>query len=73
MTDYQIRMLSFVWFFFFNQSKNNAFPQPRAGHFRRPLEAKDLSFEAKDLKMCPRGRPRGQGRPLGLHLCLYTT
>ena len=20
--------------------------------------------------MCPRGRPRGQGRPRGLHLCL---
>ena len=23
--------------------------------------------------MCPRGRPRGQGRPLGLHLCLLHT
>ena len=22
--------------------------------------------------MCPRGRPRGQGRPRGLHLCLYS-
>ena len=34
--------------------------------------AKDLTFEvkAKDFKMCPRGRPRGQGRPRGLHLCL---
>ena len=21
--------------------------------------------------MCPRGRPRGQGRPRGLHLCLF--
>ena len=21
--------------------------------------------------MCPRGRPRGQGRPRGLHLILY--
>ena len=33
-------------------------------------EAKDLTFEAKakDFKMCPRGRPRGQGRPRGLHL-----
>ena len=20
--------------------------------------------------MCPRGRPRGQGRPRGLHLCM---
>ena len=29
-----------------------------------------LGFEAKakDFKMCPRGRPRGQGRPRGLHL-----
>ena len=25
-------------------------------------------LEAKDFKMCPRGRPRGQGRPRGLHL-----
>ena len=31
----------------------------------RGLEAK-----AKDFKMCPRGRPRCQGRPRGLHLCL---
>ena len=31
----------------------------------RGLEAKDLTFEAKDFKMCP----RGQGRPRGLHLC----
>ena len=22
--------------------------------------------------MCPRGRPRGQGRPRGLHLCLLS-
>ena len=29
----------------------------------RGLEAK-----AKDFKMCPQGRPRGQGRPQGLHL-----
>ena len=44
----------------------------------RGLEAsrprpKDLTFEAKakakDFKICPRGRPRGQGRPRGLHLC----
>ena len=35
-------------------------------------KAKDLSFEAKakDFKMCPRGRPRCQERPRGLHLCL---
>ena len=33
-------------------------------------KAKDLTFEAKakDFKMCPRGRLRGQGRPRGLHL-----
>ena len=29
----------------------------------------DLSFEAKDLKMGLRGRPQGQERPNGLHLC----
>ena len=30
-----------------------------------------LGFEAKakDFKMCPRGRPPGQGHPQGLHLC----
>ena len=32
------------------------------------LEAKDLTFEAKDFKMCSRGCPRGQGRPRGLYL-----
>ena len=33
-------------------------------------KAKDLTFEAKakDFKICPRGRPRGQGRPRRLHL-----
>ena len=31
------------------------------------FEAKDLTFEAKDFKMCP----RGQGRFRGLHLCLF--
>ena len=33
-------------------------------------KAKDLTFEvkAKDFKVCPGGRPRGQGRPQGLHL-----
>ena len=34
-------------------------PKPRTWGF----EAK-----AKDFKICPRGRPRGQGRPRGLHL-----
>ena len=66
-------MLSVVWLFLFNQSKNNAILEPRTGHFSGLVgfEAKDLSFEAKakDLKMCPRGRPRGQGRPQGLHIC----
>ena len=41
-------------------------PRPRTWGF----EAK---AKAKDFKMCPRGRPRGQGRPRGLHLWyLYT-
>ena len=50
----------------FNNSKNTAVLEPRTGQFLRTwgLEAK-----AKDFKMCPRGRPRGQGRPRGLHLC----
>ena len=30
----------------------------------------DLRGKAKDFKMCPRGRPQGQGRPRKLHLCL---
>ena len=33
-------------------------------------QANFRGLEAKDFKMCPRGRPRGQGRPRGLHLCL---
>ena len=37
-------------------------PRPRTGGF----EAK---AKAKELKMCPRGRLRGQGRPRGFHLC----
>ena len=59
----------------FNIPKNSAVLEPRTGQFSRTwgLEAKDLTFEAKakDFKLCPRGRPRGQGRPRGLHLCLY--
>ena len=49
----------------FDDSKNNAVLEPRTGQFSRTwgLEAK-----AKNFKMCPRGRPRGQGRPQGLHL-----
>ena len=32
------------------------------------FQVKDLTFEAKDLKLCPWGRPQSQGRPQGLHL-----
>ena len=59
----------------FNNSKNSAVLEPRTGQLTRTwgleAKAKDLTFEAKakDFKMCPRGRPRGQGRPQGLHLC----
>ena len=59
----------------FNNSKNTAVLEARTGQFSRTwgleAKAKDLTFEAKakDFKMCPRGRPRGQGRPRGLHLC----
>ena len=59
----------------FNIPKNSAVLEPRTGQFSRTwgleAKAKDLTFEAKakDFKMCPRGRPRGQGRPRGLHLC----
>ena len=60
----------------FNNSKNTAVLEPRTGQFSRTrgleAKAKDLTFEAKpkakDFKICPRGRPRGQGRPRGLHL-----
>ena len=38
----------------FNHSKNSAVLDPRTGQFSRTL-----GFEAKDLKMCPRGRPKG--------------
>ena len=57
----------------FNFPKNSGVLEPRTGQFWRTLglKAKDLTFEAKakDFKICPRGRPRGQGRPRGLHLC----
>ena len=53
----------------FNNSKNSAVLEPRTGQFSRTwgleAKAKDLTFEAKDFKICP----RGQGRPRGLHLC----
>ena len=56
--------------------KSSAVLEPRTGQFSRTwgleakAKAKDLTFEAKakDFKICPRGRPRGQGRPRGLHL-----
>ena len=55
-----------------NNSKKSAVLEPRTGQFSRTwgleVKAKDLTFEAKDFKMGPRGRPRGQGRPRGLHL-----
>ena len=45
----------------FNYSKSTAVLKPRTGQFSRTsgLEAKDLTFKAKDFKMCTRG----------LHLC----
>ena len=43
----------------FNNSKNSAVLEPRTGQFLRTWDleakAKDLTFEAKDCKMCPRG------------------
>ena len=54
-------------------------PRPRTKDTKRkcsPKKKKKKVFtkifqaKAKDFKMCPRGRPRGQGRPRGLHLCL---
>ena len=44
----------------FNNSKNSAVLEPRTGQFSRTWDLEDLR---------PRGRPRGQGRPRGLHLC----
>ena len=54
----------------FNGSKNNAVLETRTEQFSRTsgFKTKDLTFEAKDFKMCPWGRPRGQGRPQGLHI-----
>ena len=67
-------MLSFVRLFSFLTNQKNAVLEPRTVRFRELVgfeaKAKDLSFEAKNFKMCPRGRPGGQGRPQGLHLCL---
>ena len=56
----------------FNHSKNSAVLEPRTGQFSRTwsfeAKTKDLTFEAKDFKMCSPGRLRGQGRPQGLQL-----
>ena len=47
----------------FNNSKNGVVLEPRTGQFSRTW-----GLEAKDFKM----RPRGQGRPRGLHLWILT-
>ena len=54
LTDYQLCCLLFACFFLFNQSKNNAVLEPSTGHILELVgfETKDLSFEAKDFKMC---------------------
>ena len=56
----------------FYPSKTNTVLEPRTKHFRGlvgfEVKPKDLSFEAKDLKMRPHGHPQGQGRSRALHL-----
>ena len=54
----------------FNDSKNGAVFEPRTGQFSRTWSfvSKDVTFEAKDFKICPWECPQGQGRPWGLHL-----
>ena len=51
----------------FNNSKKSAVLEPRTGQFSRTwgleAKAKDLTFEAKDFKMCPRGHPSILGAP----------
>ena len=49
----------------FLRFKNSAVLEPRTGQFSRTW---GFQAKAKDFKMCPRGRHRGQGRPRGLHL-----
>ena len=59
----------------FNCSKIVLSSSRGQGNFRGPKASRPRprprtwGFEVKDFKMCPRGRPRGQGRPRGLHLC----
>ena len=50
----------------FNDSKNGIALESRRAVSPPPLE--NLTFEAKDFKMCHRGRTRGQERPRGLYL-----
>ena len=45
-------MLSFVWFFLFNQSKKNTVLEPRIGHYQG-LVGFEAKAKTKDLKMCP--------------------
>ena len=52
----------------FQRFQNSAVFEPRTGQFSRTW-----GFEAKDFKMCPRGRPRGQGRSRGLLLRFLLT
>ena len=56
----------------FNKSNYNAVFDSSTGQFSRTwgfkAKAKDLTFEAKDFKMCPWRRPRGQKCPRGLQL-----
>ena len=68
-------MLSFVRLFSFSLNQRiRAWLEDRTisrtCQLRGQAKAKNLSFEAKakDFKMCPRGRPRDQGRPQILHL-----
>ena len=49
----ELKKLLCLVIFLFNHSKNNAVLEPRTGYFRGLK-----GFEAKDLKVCPRGRPR---------------
>ena len=53
--------------FLFNLLKHKTVLEPRKGHF---WELVGFKTKAKDFKMCPQERPRGQGCPRGLHLCL---
>ena len=54
--------------------QKSAVLEPRTGQFSilrlgGQDQGLDLRGKAKDFKMCPGGRARGQRRPQGLHLC----